>query len=107
MRVGQVEQVEPAEQLHPPQSDQIDSQQRRDDSKAEGADEAVTERLLCSRPETEHHDRHDQRVGAEEAFEQHEKPDRQRSDVSPSGPEYREQLTRLVSRLILGSAQLL
>ena len=75
--VGEIEEVQPACQLHPCDADEIHGQQGRDDAEDETANETVAKGFLVLRSwKTQHHDRHDERVvGAQQAFEGDESAD--------------------------------
>src|SRR3954447_7967262 len=75
--VREMQQVQPAEQLHPFDPDQIGREQRREDAECERADEAVPQRLLLIAPgkAEDHHGQDERVVGAEQPFEQHQQPD--------------------------------
>ncbi len=74
---GQVGQVQAAEQFDPRDLNQVDREQRRDESKGKPSDEPVMQRLLVLLlRQSQHHDGHDERVvGAEQAFEHDEHAD--------------------------------
>jgi hypothetical protein len=75
--VGQIQQVQPTEQLHQNQTNEIHGQQRGQHPKNKAADQAVLKRwLVLTARQPEHHDRHDQRViGAEQPFKCHQRAD--------------------------------
>jgi len=77
VRVGQVQQVETADQLHPRQLNQVDRQERRDDAHGESADQPVAQRLLVlAARQPQDHDGHDEGViRAQQTFERDEQTD--------------------------------
>ena len=74
--VGQMEQVEAAQELYPCDLDEIDREQRCDRAEEERTDQTVSEGVLLLRPgQAEDHDGDDQRiVGAEKPLEDDEEP---------------------------------
>ncbi len=75
--IRQIQQVEPAEQLHPGDLDHVGRKHGRGNAEGERADNAVAQRfpLLVPRQPQDEHRHHHRVVGTEEAFERHEQPD--------------------------------
>jgi hypothetical protein len=70
VRVGEIQQIQAAEQLHPRELNQIDREEGCQKTEREAAQKPVPQRLLVSRAwKTKNHDGHDQCVvGTEQAF---------------------------------------
>ena len=77
MGIDQVQEIRATGQFHPDDTDEIDGQQRGERAKDEPADETVAQRFLVAvLRQTQHHDRHDERVvGTEQPLETDEEAD--------------------------------
>ena len=74
----EVQQIAGADELHPPEPNQVGGEQRGNRAEREGADDPVAQRLLLPvlrQPEDQHRQHHGV-VGAEQSLEHDQEPDR-------------------------------
>jgi hypothetical protein len=71
MGIGEIQQIQAAEQFYPSKLDEVHGEDRRHDPENEGTDQTVLQRLIVAilRQPEDHHRDHERVVGAQQAFE--------------------------------------